>query len=287
MNPASGTGLSEMQALLADWIRSPRALGNQPEACRAAASHLTGNDRLLPVEQLDIYRQQFWLRHTSSLVEDFPGLGGILGQGEWQRLVEGYLCAHPPEGWTLRDLGRHLPDYVAREGDLPHRALCTDMARLEWHFIELFDAPEAPPLDSTKLAALAPEAIQKGRVVLHPALALLSVQYPVATLRRQLIERAAAAGSGGASEPLAIPEPAPAQLVLYRGQDRGLYHRPVPPEAFALLEGMQRGLCLVAACEHALAQAPEGAESLQRHVGHWFSRWAQRGWIVDVVPAPS
>ena len=277
--PAS---LSELQRWLAEWIVHPRGLPKLPEATAGAQQHLTGNERLLPVEQLDIYRQQFWLRHTSSLVEDFPGLGGILGQAEWQRLVEGYLACHPPSGWTLRNLGKNLPEYVQSAPELPHRSLCGDMARLEWEFIELFDAPDASPLNIDKLAQLTPDAMQNGTIVLHPALSLLRVDYPVAPLRRSLIERAAQGENRG---DIAIPERKPADLVLYRGQDRGLYHRPVPPEAFALLEGMRRGLSLVGACEHALEKLPESAETLQRCVGDWFGSWARRGWIVDVVPA--
>ena len=86
---------------------------------------------------------------------------------------------------------------------------------------------------------------------------------------------------------LDIPEPEPQQLVLYRAGDLRLYHRPVGPEAFALLDGLRRGLSLVAACEHALEQAPAHADRLQRNVGAWFQQWANRGWIVDAIPNPT
>jgi hypothetical protein len=162
--------------------------------------------------------------------------------------------------------------------------LCSDMARLEWRFIELFDAADCPPLDLAKLATLPPTALEAGRVVLSPALALLEVNYPVADLRQRLI----AARSAPPSAPdVAIPDPESQLLVLYRAGDRRLYHRPVGPDAFALLGGLRRGLSLVAACEHALEQAPEHAERLQRNVGSWFQDWAKRGWIVDVVPNPT
>src|SRR5262245_10531800 len=122
-------------------LRHGRDLAKSADARGFAELEIGGNDRLSPVEQLEIYREQFWLRHTSSLVEDFPGLSGILGQASWEQLVEAYLAAVTPESYTLRDLGQRLPEFVARASFLEHRELCTDMARLEWAYVEAFDAP--------------------------------------------------------------------------------------------------------------------------------------------------
>ena len=74
------TDLVRLQEWLAANIRSPRALTRDADLTREAARHLTGQGRLRPVDQLEISREQFWLRHTASLVEDFPGVGRILGQ---------------------------------------------------------------------------------------------------------------------------------------------------------------------------------------------------------------
>lgn len=272
--------LDELQTWVAKHIQSARGLARETATVAQARERLTGNDRLLPVEQLEIYRQQFWLRHTSSLVEDFPGLGGILGQREWERLVEGFLQHCPPSGWTLRDLGRDLPQYVAGREGMRNRELCTDMARLEWAFIELFDARDSTPLDLTRLAQFPPGALESGRIVLHPALKLLKVRYPVAELREKLIARAALATDTS----VPIPDEDPAYLVLYRGANLRLFHRPVPAEAFALLSAMQAGLSLVASCERTLESLPDCGEQLQANVGKWFQLWSRRGWIVDVVP---
>jgi hypothetical protein len=275
--------MSEREALqrwIVERVQSRTALPHSEAISAEARGRLTGNGRLSPVEQLEIYREQFWLRHTASLVEDFPGVGGILGQAEWEKLVERYLESESPRAWTLRELGRNFPRHVERQHDLPHHGLCRDMARLEWCFIELFDAPEHPPLDFAKLAALPPNTLETGQIALSPALALLEVGYPVADLRVELM----AARSLRDAAPVAIPEPESQYLVLYRGPDRRLYHRPVGPEAFALLAALGRGQSLVSACEHALEQAPAHAERLQRNVSTWFQQWAKRGWIVDVVP---
>jgi hypothetical protein len=273
--------MSESFARLQHWLveqmLSRRGLDRDPNVVEQAAKHLTGNDRLLPVDQLEIYRQQFWLRHTASLVEDFPGVGGILGQEQWEPLVESYLERSHPLGWTLRDLGRHFPEHIAT-AEVSHRELCHDMARLEWCFIELFDAPDSAPLDLAKLAALPPGAIEQARFRLNPALRQLEVDYPVAQLRLTLLDK-------NQHEPVAIPEREHQYLVLYRGSNRRLYHHPTSHEAFVLLHELSQGEPLLLACEKTLQRLPHAAERLEQGVGAWFQDWVRRGWIVDLTPA--
>jgi hypothetical protein len=58
--------LSELQLGMVEALRYPRALPDDPLWVDFAAENLCGNERLSPVEQLEIYREQFWLRHTGS-----------------------------------------------------------------------------------------------------------------------------------------------------------------------------------------------------------------------------
>lgn len=264
----------ETQSWMAPLLRRRRALPQDEEVGAAARLHIGGNDRLSPVEQLEIYREQFWLRHTSSLVEDFPGLSGILGQEEWEQLVEGYLEAATLSSFSLRDLGDGMPAYVERASALPHHDLCADMARLEWAYVEVFDAEDAPPLDGRKLATIPEDAWPSARIVFAPALALLEVRYPVADLRRKLRE--------ATSEPIPIPSPERQNLVIYRGADKNLFHTPVSDLAYALIGALRKGFPLGQASELAAERVPNEAPTLESDVGEWFLDWGRRGWVIDV-----
>jgi hypothetical protein len=268
--------LSDLQEWMAGLLRRRTALPKDEALVELAARRVAGSPTVSPVEQLEIYREQFWLRHTASLLEDFPGLSGILGQEDWERLSEGYLAEAAPTSWSLRDLGKALPAYVERARWLPHHELCVDMARLEWAYVELFDAADAPPLDAAKLAAVPEEAWATARIVLAPAVALLRVAYPVGELRRKLRE------SSGTDDAVPIPERQPAALVLYRGADLRLYNARVGGAAFAVLEELARGVPLVPACERAAERVPGGAAEIEEHTGEWFLDWGRRGWVVDV-----
>jgi hypothetical protein len=227
---------------------------------------------LSPAEQLEIYREQFWLRHTSSLVEDFPGLGGILGQAEWEKLAEAYLSQVAPESYTLRDLGFRLPEVIAQAGWLSHQELCLDMARLELAYIEVFDAPDTLPVAPENLASIPEESFTEARLVLAPCVRLLSLRYPVADLRRRL--------RAESDEPVAIPEAEDSWLVVYRRELR-LWDMPVSRVAFAFLGGLAEGKSLGAAAELA-ATSPEAEAELGSGIGAWLEEWTRKGLICDV-----
>lgn len=267
--------LTRLQLEFAAFLRHKRALDKNAPACAWAARCLTGSASLSPVQQLELYREQFWLRHTSSLVEDFPGLSGILGQQLWERLVEGYLERHPPEHFSLRDLGARLPAYVSEQTWLERHELCQDMAALEWAYVECFDAPDAEPLHAAELQRIAPEAWARATCVLHPALRLLRVRYPVPELRRALRR---AANEGGT---VAYPEKEPVNLVVHRRQ-LSLEASSVSAGAFALLEQFSRGVLLFEAVDGIVA----GGHVTEPELGAWLTPvlrdFAANGWVTRV-----
>jgi len=266
--------LTTLQQWLATQLVRRRSLEKFPDALAGANESLTGNDRLLPIEQLEIYREQFWLRHTGALLEDFPGLSGILGQDEWNQLTESYLDQYPCKSFSLRDLGQHMSAHVQQFEQLSHPALCFDMARLEWCYVEIFDAAHMPPLDGEKLANMPEEAWQTAQVTLSPAVRLLRVDYPVVELRRTLRDHP--------EQTIPIPEPAPDHLLLFRAADLSLHHRSLSAVAFALLQRLQDGEPLAPACEAVAQQHPGSEHTLETEVGNWFAEWARLGVIADV-----
>ena len=266
--------LTELEEQLARMLIRRGALDRDPEAVALANRYLTGNDRLSPVEQLEIYREQFWLRHTQALVEDFPGVGGIVGQGTWERLAEGYLSACVPTSFTLRNLGEKFAEFVEHRTELENHALVTDMARLEWVYVELFDAEDPPPLSLEELAKHGEEELGRARLRLSPGVRLLRVSYPVVELRKQILL------SDGAEVPL--PSPESCNLVVYRS-DLAILHERLDEEAFTLLDALRRGEPLMKACECACAVGAEATVRVAEHVGEWLARWVRLKWIIGLA----
>jgi len=147
------------------------------------------------------------------------------------------------------------------------------MARLEWAYVELFDERDTPPLDADKIANIPEPAWETASIVLSPALALLSVRYPVAELREAL-----RGGQGTA----ALPEPRPDWLVLYRDREGNVSNASVSRGAFELLRGLSDGASLSEAAERAAIAAETNASEIEAKVGEWFEDFGVRGWVVDV-----
>jgi hypothetical protein len=265
---------SELQRWMAQVLRRRSDLTRDAQLSELAARYFTGNARVSPVEQLEIYREQFWLRHTAALLEDFPGLSAILGQDAWQRLAEEYLTSVAPFTFSLRDLGRELGEFVARCEWLDDRALCADMARLEWAYVEVFDAADTSALRPERLAQIPETAWAAARILLNPALRLLRVQHPVIALRRRAMQNLALA------EPC---EPRAENLVLYRSSELRIQHEALDDVAMSLLEAFARGEPLLPACEAAARLDADAPALLERELFGWFASWAERGWFVDVV----
>jgi hypothetical protein len=273
------TSESELQTGIAKFLLRRRDLTKDEEAKAFARKHIAGNARVSPVEQLETYREQYWWRHTGSLVEDFQGVGGILGQSDWERLVVEYLTLHPPTTFSLRELGEQLPDFVLTREWLPHRELVGDMARLEWSHVEVFDAPEAQPLAPEKLRAVPESAWESVRLVPNPALRLLRLAYPVLELRRKLLAPESATGSG--DEPIPLPSAEAQHLAVCRTK-LAIEHHLLDPGAFALLSKLCRSIPLGVACESARAELSLSPEALAAELESWFATWTARGYFVDL-----
>jgi hypothetical protein len=270
--------LDEMQRFVADAVRRESALGSDAPIARASEAVATGNARLTPVGQVDVYREQFWLRHIASLLEDYPTLehllGGSRGSAAFEVLCRAFLREHPPVSFSMRDLGAKMAEFLALHPDYAGDRLLADAARTEWAFIEAFDAAEAPPLDATKLAAMPEDAWPRAVLVLQPAMRRLALDYPAHTLRADVRE----------GKKPDRPEARPVNLVVFRGQEESVRWIELEPLPFQLLEAIGRGEPLGRACESVAASAASpSASEVEDGVAGWFQAWASYGWISDVV----
>jgi hypothetical protein len=272
--PADAT-LSEVQRWMTLLLRHRKGLAKSEAMQKAASLHFSGNAHLSPAEQIDIYRGQFWLRHTGVLVEDFPGVANLLGQRAWERIAESYLTRYGYKIFALKDLGRDLPAHLAAQEDLVAKELLVDMARLEWAYASVFDVRDDPILSRERLAEIPPAAWAGARFELSNALRLLKVSYPVADLRRQLKE-----------DPMSVPnhtlvEREEQNLVVYR-RDGSLWDKSISRAAFLLLAEFQKGAPLIPACEAVVREDPSTAAVFDEKLVQWFGLWGQLGWITAV-----
>ncbi len=277
--------LAFIQDFVARAVREVAPLGEHAEIASATPAIVAGNARLSPVEQLDIYREQFWLRHVAVLEEDFAALHGLLGHDAFDELARDYLTAHPPRSFTLRDLGGELAAFLAAAPKYASDPLLADLARLEWCFVEAFDAPEAPPLDVQSIAAAREEDWPSATVVLHPSVQRVALEHPAHEYRAASRAHHASDPSERGDAP-ARPDRGRTFVVVYRGPEV-LHYIDLEPAAFALLDALAGGAPLEKACERAAAAAGiEDPSALEGQVGQWFQQWTSLGWVSEVRFSP-
>lgn len=265
--------LAALQRFVADALQRPAPLGAglAPEVEALVRPSVRG---MTPTERLEVYRDQFWIRHLRNLADDFPTLAWAIGGAKaFADLAGEYLREHPPSTWDLQRLGASMPQLVAGHPRLGADVVACDAARLDWAFMEIFDAADAAPFDPRVLASTPEDAWPGARVQLSPALRLLALGSPLLDVRDAL-----------KSDAPAPPRPPPATTLAVVWRDAACFPRSlaIEPPAFALLARLANGEALGAACEAvALEAGPEAA--VADHVGPWFQDWVQRGWVSRVV----
>jgi hypothetical protein len=267
--------LALLQRLLVDAVRIPSPIPADDDFARGAEALIKRSPRgMTPAERLEVYREQFWLRHWTNLEDDYPTLIWALGGSDaFRALVVQYLHAHPPRTWNLQELGADLPRYLAGHDVWRGDELVRDAARLDWAFVEAFDAPDAPPLDARLLASTPEDSWPSARVSFHPSVRPLELNFPLHELRDSLKR----------GDTLVRPARAVARVLVLRDQACFLHAIGIDREAYDLLVSLRDGETLGAACEKLSRALPSGeSAALGERVGTWFQGWTARGLISSV-----
>ena len=258
--------LEQLQRFVVDAIRG----GASP----VESNHVKESARgMTPAERVEVYREQFHLRHLKNVADDYPTLAWAIGGADaFAVLATEYLVAHPPRTWDLQRLGADMPQFVERHAKWGSSAHACDAARLDWAFMEIFDAPDAPPFDTSVLASTPEDRWPEARIELLPALRLVAMQSVL-----QEVRDAVRAGKQPAESPQAET-----RVVVWRDKACFLRHVAIDSGAFDLLRRLRDGDPLGSACEAAARAAGEDATRFGERVGAWFAEWTANAWIARV-----
>jgi Putative DNA-binding domain len=271
--------IAVMRPLTAKQKMRPEWLDDSPTE-KVIASFIKPNERLTSFERLEIYNRQYWFRVLECIYDDYPGVCALLGQKRFHNLAIAYLANHPSTSFTLRNLGRHLAEFIRAEskwvgadGDI-----AMEMAQLEWSHIEAFDNEARPAITVTDLAG---SDASRLRLKLQPYIVLLELQWPLDDYLIALRENSRLRGeASNAMEDFAPqedvstlrpPKPKKTLLAVHR-YNNIVYYKRLKPDQHALLTALKKGATL----ERALSQvAPENVDQ----IGVWFKDWAALGWF--------
>ncbi len=171
--------LKALQRAFFQIITRPLGRESSMKSDSRAAAMVLPSPTLSPHERLELYARQYWWRVLDSLKEDFPGVLEFLGEKRFSALLVRYLSKHPSTSFTLRNLGRKMPQFLLRDKTLPLgvRRKAAAIASVEWAEIEVFDGPSFEELSTQAVQ----QRRDKLRLTIQPYVQLLSLPYTVDT----------------------------------------------------------------------------------------------------------
>lgn len=254
-----------LRALIADPATLAGPLSELEE--RVAALPIRGDARLSAAERVRIYAGMYAVRMRDALVHDCPALRAALGEEGFDDLARRYVLSYPSDRPSLRDLGRHLPGFLAHHHDRRPSWLA-ELAQLEWALVEAFDALDQPLLDRPRLAALAAEEWPALLVEPVRSLRLLACTAPVDSVRERLLAQQPAGD-------------VPAESVLLRvwRQDLVVYVRRVAVPEMAALRWLWHGATFAELCDWLAERAAPG-EDVTPTAARLLESWIDDGLLV-------
>jgi len=193
---------------------------------------IAGGGKLTAEDRLSIYVHAYKARLTEALATDYKAIKGLLGDDEFERMASLYIDAWPSRHYSLRWFGQHLSEFLENTLD-ESQGFLAELARLEWTFINSFDASDHPQVGEAEVAAVPPADWPGLRLSLSPSASCESFHWNVLELWRMGREQ------GGKVEPTRLSEPG--CILIWRQALKTRYRSLRPAEASCLLSAMQGG----------------------------------------------
>jgi len=161
--------LSELQALFQSAVLN----GDAEDAAILdviAPSHSADGATLMGV-----YVNAYRLRLSEFLDEDYPALRVLLGDDDFEALVEAYIDASPSRLRNARWYSTRLPEFMQKSESWGDNALAIGLAVFERALTDAYDAADAPALSIETLAEFSPQDWPRLGFTFHPSLRLIEV----------------------------------------------------------------------------------------------------------------
>lgn len=129
--------------------------------------------------RIAIYRNNLLGNYRHALAATYPVVRRLVGGAFFDAAIEAFVRAHPSVHGDVNRYGGEMARFLAAYPPARPLAYLPDVASLEWAIDQANIAAEAPALDLAALAAIAVDAMDALRFVLHPSAQIVRSPYPV------------------------------------------------------------------------------------------------------------
>jgi hypothetical protein len=201
-------------------------------------------DGIDPAARLGIYRNTFASVLTNALKLSYPAVHRLVATECFEGAARLFIEEELPQYANLDDYGADFPGFLARFPPVAALSYLPDVARLEWAVSRALHAPDVPPLDLGRLAALSEDEQARVCFAPHPAAGLMRADHRADSIWRSVLAQDDAG--------LATIDPAsgPVWLLVHRSEG-GVEVRRLSEAAWRFTEALLSGRPLHAALEEA------------------------------------
>ena len=213
-------------------------------------------DGIDPAALLGIHRNTFASVLTNALRLSYPAVHRLVAAECFEGAARLFMEEQPPQDVNLDEYGAGFPDFLARFEPVSALAYLFDVAWLEWKVNRALHAPDVPPLDLGRLAALTADEQAHVCFTPHPSAGLLRADHPADSIWRAVLAQHDAA--------LAAIDPArgPVWLLVHRTES-GVEVTRLSEAAWCVTEALFAGHPL-----HSLLEDTRVAEAYVLLAGH-------------------
>jgi hypothetical protein len=237
--------------------------------------------KLSAIERLEIYHRAYFARLLEVLRAEYSVLCRALGKELFDAFAAGFLQTHPPESYTLGDLGRRFPGFLAsikpgvnQAGAPDWPEFMVDLARLEQAVNEVFDGPGnegLPALSAQTLCGLTAERWQQSCLLLSPHVRLLQLDFPVNDYFTALLR----------DQPHPLPRPRPTYVVVSRNHYK-VARRECQQPAYLLLMALAAGQTVGQSIEAAARGCTWNDDRFASALEAWFEEFIAAGYFSGI-----
>ncbi len=228
---------------------------------------------------MGVYVNAYRLRLAEFLDEDYPALRILLGDDDFEALVEAYIDENPSRLRNARWYTTRLPEFMRGSENWSANALAIGLALFERALTDAYDAADAPAQTIETLAEFSPQDWPRLGFTFHPSLRLIDVAagvldaYAAATADERDEEAARSAEEDeGALEHLPMAASESETIAIWRADLDPAYRQLDPDEYLALFEAMAGqsfgDICQLVAFQN---EGQSATERLARFLVTWFS----------------
>jgi hypothetical protein len=208
---------------------------------RSAPAETLGREGRPDARRFAVYRNNVVVGLIGALEMRYPVTRRLVGDEFFRGLARAFITVHKPASPVLIHYGAGFADFI--ESFEPAREIpyLPDVARVENAWVEAYHSADAASLALSDLAAIEPERLGEFVFTFHPAVRLLRLAHPAASIW---------AGHQGTGAPRAPERWAPEDALVAR------------PEADVAVRILPEGGCAFAAALRAGASLAEAAAPL-------------------------